>query len=90
MEEQDMNASRRPFNMPGDLSDHLSGQFSGLRGKFRRRPDRAIVMGVCAGIADYFSLDSTVVRVVALLLLWLFTVPAMVLYLLLTWIGDPR
>jgi phage shock protein PspC (stress-responsive transcriptional regulator) len=82
MEEQDMSASRRPFNM--------SGEFSRPHGKFRRRPDKAIVMGVCAGIADYFSLDSTVVRVIALLLLWLFTVPAMVLYLLLTWIGDAR
>ncbi len=64
--------------------------FSCAHGKFRRRPGNAIVMGVCAGVADYFSLDRTVVRLVALLLLWFFTVPTLLLYLLLTWLGDAR
>jgi phage shock protein C len=77
MEEQDMNASR-------------FAEFSGAHGRFRRRPGNAIVMGVCAGVADYFSLDRTVVRLVALLLLWFFTVPTLLLYLLLTWLGDAR
>ena len=56
--------------------------------RFRRRQDVAIVMGVCAGIADYFDIDRLVVRVVALLALWLFTVPTMLLYLILAWLGD--
>jgi len=47
-------------------------------------------MGVCAGVADYFSFDRTVVRLIALLLLWFFTVPTLLLYLLLTWLGDAR
>jgi len=72
-----MNASR-----PLDIS--------GAHGRFRRRPGNAIIMGVCAGGADYFSLDRTVVRLIALLLLWFFTVPTLLLYLLLTWLGDPR
>ncbi len=44
-------------------------------------------MGVCAGVADYFSLDRGVVRLVALLLLWFFTVPSLLLYLLLACLG---
>ena len=73
-----MNATRRTFNI------------SGTHGGFRRRHGDAVVMGVCAGVADYFSLDRTVVRLVALLLLWFFTVPTLLLYLLLTWLGDAR
>jgi len=73
-----MNATRRTFNI------------SGTQDGFRRRHGDAIVMGVCAGIADYFSLDRTVVRLVALLMLWLLTVPTLLLYLLLAWLGDTR
>jgi phage shock protein PspC (stress-responsive transcriptional regulator) len=76
MEEQRMNASRHYFNT------------SGAHGRFRRRHGDGIVMGVCAGVADYFSLDRAVVRLVALLLLWFFTVPTLLLYLLLAWLGD--
>jgi len=71
-----MNTSRRLFDI------------SGAHGSFRRRPDVAIVMGVCAGIGDFFSLDRNIVRLFAVLLLWLFTVPTMLLYLLLAWLGD--
>jgi phage shock protein C len=78
MEEQRMNTSRHYFNA------------SGARGRFRRRHGDGIVMGVCAGVADYFSLDRAVVRLVALLLLWFFTVPTLLLYLLLAWLGDAR
>lgn len=55
-----------------------------FRRRFRRRRSDAIATGVCAAIADYFSLDRTVVRLVALLLLWFFTIPTLLLYLLLT------
>jgi phage shock protein PspC (stress-responsive transcriptional regulator) len=47
-------------------------------------------MGVCAGLGDFFAVDRNIVRLVALLLLWLFTVPTMLLYLLLAWLGDTR
>ena len=73
-----MNATDRSFNL------------SGAHRKFRRARRDGIVMGVCAGIADFFSLDRTVVRLVALLLLWFFTVPTLLLYLLLGWLGDSR
>jgi len=73
-----MTTNRRYF----DLSD-------GHR-RFRRRDRDGIILGVCGGVADYFSVDRTVVRLAALLLLWFFTVPSMLLYLLLAWLGDTR
>ena len=63
---------------------------SGPHGRFRRRHDDSIIMGVCSGIGDFFSLDRNIVRLVALLLLWLFTVPTLLVYFLLAWIGDTR
>lgn len=61
-----------------------------FRRRFCRRRRDAIVTGVCAAIADYFSFDRTVVRLVALLLLWFFTVPTLILYLLLTCLSEYR
>jgi phage shock protein PspC (stress-responsive transcriptional regulator) len=78
MEEQVMNATNRPFN------------FSDARRSFRRGHRDGIIMGVCAGVADFFSLDRSIVRLVALLLLWFFTVPTLLLYVLLGWLGDSR
>jgi len=60
------------------------------RRRFRCDPRAAIVKGVCAGIADFFLLDRTVVRLVALLLLWFFTIPTALAYLLLAWLGESR
>lgn len=73
-----MNATNRPFN------------FSDAHRSFRRGRRDGIIMGVCAGVADFFSLDRSIVRLVALLLLWFFTVPTLLLYLLLGWLGDSR
>lgn len=73
-----MNASRGLFDI------------SGPHGRFRRRHDESIIMGVCAGIGDFFSIDRNVIRLVSLLLLWLFTIPTMLVYFLLAWIGDVR
>jgi phage shock protein PspC (stress-responsive transcriptional regulator) len=70
-----MNATRE-FNL------------SGPHGRFRRQTGGSFVMGVCAGIADYFSLDRTIVRVISLLLLFLLPVQTLGLYLLLAWLGD--
>lgn len=58
--------------------------------RFRCGRRNAIIAGVCAGVADYFSLDRNVVRLVALLLLWFFTVPTLLLYLLLGYLGGSR
>jgi phage shock protein C len=58
--------------------------------QFRCRRGGAIFMGVCAGIADYFSLDRTVVRLITLLLAWFLTAPTLLLYLLLAFLDDRR
>ncbi len=55
----------------------------------RNRRD-AMLFGVCAGIADFFTLDPTIVRISALLLLWIFTLPSLVLYLLLAVLAESR
>ena len=73
-----MSASRRYFSL------------SEAPRKFRRKLSDAIIMGVCAGVADYFSVDRTVVRLTALLLLWFFTVPTLLFYLLLAFLSDKR
>jgi len=73
-----MIAGRRYYDLPGS------------RRRFRCKPGNAIIKGVCAAIADFFLLDRTLVRMVALLALWFFTVPTALLYLLLAWLGDRR
>jgi phage shock protein C len=46
-------------------------------------PDEGILLGVCAGIADHFGLFTWVVRVIAIVLLWIATMPVIIAYLLL-------
>ena len=49
---------------------------------YGRRPlARAKVMGVCAGIARQFNWDVTLVRVVAMISLFLFTAPTFLAYI---------
>ena len=72
------------------IADRRFSSLSDAPRRFRCRRGGAIIMGVCAGVADYFSLDRTVVRLVALLLVWFFTVPTLLLYLLLACLGDSR
>lgn len=43
---------------------------------------RGVILGVCAGIADYFGMNTMIVRVVALIGLFAFTVPFVLAYLL--------
>lgn len=38
--------------------------------KLYRLPDEGQILGVCAGIAEYFAIDPTVVRVIAIILLF--------------------
>lgn len=55
---------------------------------YRSHKDRKIA-GVCAGIAQYFGIDPTVVRVIAVLLLLPGGLPGFVPYILL-WIIIPE
>ncbi len=52
-------------------------------GHFRlyRNPGRGWLMGVCAGIADYFGIGTLPVRLVTLVGLFMFTVPTLLAYL---------
>src|SRR5690554_1023605 len=40
-----------------------------------RDPQRGMILGVCAGIADYFGISLVLVRLVMLVSLFVFTVP---------------
>ena len=58
--------------------------------RFQRTRRDALILGVCAGVADFFSLDRTVVRLVSLLLLWFFPLPTLMLYILLAFLAESR
>lgn len=45
-----------------------------------RDPHKGKLLGVCAGLADYFGIDSWIVRLGAIIGLLLFTVPTLVAY----------
>ena len=55
---------------------------------YRSKKDRKIA-GVCGGIAEYFDIDSTIVRIIALVLILVGIAPAVLAYLLL-WIVVPE
>lgn len=55
---------------------------------YRSRKDRKIA-GVCGGIAEYFNIDPTIVRVVAVLLLLPGGLPGFIPYIVL-WIIVPE
>lgn len=56
--------------------------------KLRRSRSRKMIAGVCAGLADYFGLDTTLIRVVYALLS-VFTAFAGVLVYLILWLIIP-
>lgn len=54
-----------------------------------RTPDDQMIAGVCGGLARYFGVDPTLVRVVAVVAL-VFGFPAAVIGYLLAWAIMPR
>lgn len=54
---------------------------------YRSRTDRKIA-GVCGGIAEYFNIDATIVRIIAIILLLPGGLPGFLPYVLL-WIVVP-
>ena len=56
--------------------------------QLRRSRNNKLIAGVCGGIAEYFNIDVTVVRVVAFLLLLPGWLPGFVPYIIL-WIIMP-
>jgi phage shock protein PspC (stress-responsive transcriptional regulator) len=49
---------------------------------YRSKSDR-MVAGVCAGLANYFNTDPTVIRILAIVCLLVFNVMALIAYLIL-------
>lgn len=64
------------------MEHEASGTARAWRGyfKLRRDPRHGIVMGVCAGLAEYFGVGRTFVRVLTLLGLVFFTMPTLIAY----------
>lgn len=55
---------------------------------YRSRKNRMIA-GVCGGIAEYFNIDPTIVRVIAVLLLLPGALPGFIPYIVL-WVVVPK
>ncbi len=62
--------------MSCDCDERLGGRFHGL---YRDR-DNGLMFGVCAGIAHYFDIQVLAVRLIAVLSLFLFFVPTVLVY----------
>ena len=57
--------------------------WSDKRHRLYRDPEHGIIAGVCAGIADYLGVERIVIRIVFVVALVLFIVPAALAYILL-------
>ena len=55
----------------------------------RRIPERGVIAGVCAGIAEYFDWNAKILRVVAVVLLFCGFGATLIIYLALWYIMDP-
>ena len=57
--------------------------------RLERIADQAQIGGVCAGLADYFGIDRTLVRVLFVIGIFLPHFPAVIIYVIL-WIALPE
>ncbi|MAF47762.1 MAG: envelope stress response membrane protein PspC [Rhodospirillales bacterium] len=55
-----------------------------------RDPENGMIMGVCAGIADYFGVSAGGVRIVMVIALFFFTVPIFVGYFIAGFLLKPK
>lgn len=60
------------------------------RSRLYRRAGGAKILGVCGGIADYFGVNASLVRLAWLISLVMFTLPTLVGYFLLAWLLDQQ
>ena len=63
--------------MSASSFEYLGGRLQWL---YRDR-ENGLILGVCAGLADYFELNILLLRIVAVGLLVMFTVPTALVYL---------
>jgi phage shock protein C len=59
-------------------------------GRLYRDPERGMIAGVCAGIADYIGLRPVQVRLLVVLGLVFFFVPTVIVYVALAFVLQPR
>jgi len=64
------------------MSEHHGGDPRFSPNRLYRDRQRGMVLGVCAGIADYFGISPLAVRLAALIGLFVFTVPVFFAYFL--------
>lgn len=62
----------------------------GDRSRFYRDSERGVILGVCAGIAEYFDWPVWLVRAVTLGLGWFFTIPVIIAYVAAALIAPER
>src|SRR5271169_6218945 len=63
---------------------------SSTRYRLWRDRDRGIIAGVCAGIADYIGVEPIIVRLLAVLALFLFFPPTIAAYIILALVLRPK
>jgi len=66
------------------------GQNKPSPNRLYRDPENGMLMGVCAGIADYFGVAPAGVRIAAVILLFLFTLPIFLGYILAGFLIKPK
>ncbi|MDR0755220.1 MAG: PspC domain-containing protein [Prevotellaceae bacterium] len=81
--QHDNNSFSKAMNEIEDKFD----RFRKKHQRFYRDPDGKKIAGICSGIAEYFDFDVTIVRFVALILI--FTGFAVIIYIIL-WIVTPE
>ena len=60
-----------------------------IRKLYRSRSDR-IIAGVCGGLADYFSIDSTLMRVIYVVLFLITKIVPLIVAYLIMWVLVPE
>ena len=72
-----MTCSHRNHGSSGQ-SDHTP---AGPRpSRLYRNTEKGVIFGVCAGLADYFGISRFIVRIVAVIALFMFTAPVVFCY----------
>lgn len=74
----------------GDAPWAESGSGRPSPNRLYRNLDNAMLKGVCAGVADYFGIETWIVRIGTLISLFTFTVATIIVYFVLVKMVPPR
>lgn len=77
-----------PDEISGNISDTTRPQERKTPKRLYRNPEGSIIAGVCSGLAEYFSVDPIVIRLIFIILLFLKGF-GLILYLVL-WVATPK